>query len=264
MSSPDLLARILQMKEQQQKFACLTAYDASFARILETEGIDIILVGDSLGMVLQGEKDTLNVSMEDMVYHTRLVSRGLQDTLLIADMPNHSYSTPKLALSNAQRLLQAGADMVKLEGGREIRDQIDNLCQANIAVCGHLGLQPQSVLKYGGYKVQGRKQEDADRILTDAQNLTEAGIKMLVLECIPQQLASKITDAVTIPTIGIGAGINCDGQILVLYDVLGVSSYIPKMANDFLKQGGDIRGAVRHYIKAVRSGLFPASEQSFD
>jgi 3-methyl-2-oxobutanoate hydroxymethyltransferase len=154
MSSPDLLARILQMKEQQQKFACLTAYDASFARILETEGI--------------------------------------------------------------------------------------------------------------GYKVQGRKQEDADRILTDAQNLTEAGIKMLVLECIPQQLASKITDAVTIPTIGIGAGINCDGQILVLYDVLGVSSYIPKMANDFLKQGGDIRGAVRHYIKAVRSGLFPASEQSFD
>ncbi|MEX2353986.1 MAG: 3-methyl-2-oxobutanoate hydroxymethyltransferase, partial [Gammaproteobacteria bacterium] len=230
-------------KQRKEKLACLTAYDASFARILEEEGIDVVLVGDSLGMVLQGESDTLSVSMEDMIYHTRLVSRGLEHTLLIADMPCGSYDTPELALNNGLRLIrEGGADMVKLEGGREILDQLALLRDNGIAVCGHLGLQPQSVHKYGGYKVQGRDKQQADRIFEDALRLEQAGVGMIVLECIPRQLAARITAAVSIPVTGIGAGINCDGQILVLYDVIGVSAYIPKMANDFLQQGGSIRG----------------------
>jgi len=265
MSMPAPFLRIQALKMREEKIACLTAYDASFARILESEKIDAVLVGDSLGMVLQGEKDTLNVSMEDMLYHTRMVSKGLEHTLLISDMPNNSYASPDLALTNARRLLsESGADMVKLEGGGEILEQILKLRDQDIAVCGHLGLQPQSVYKYGGYKVQGRNQEDADRIFDDARTLEDAGVKMLVLECIPRELARRITEAVDMPTIGIGAGIHCDGQILVLYDVLGVSGYIPKMANDFLKHGGDIRGAVRGYIQAVKSGVFPADEQSFN
>ncbi len=265
MNTTDRLARIREMKKAANKIACLTAYDASFARLLEQAGIDVVLVGDSLGMVLQGGTDTLQVSMEDMVYHSIMVRRGLKHTLLIADMPYNSYTDPVQALANARLLVeQAGADMVKLEGGSEILEQIRTLCGAGIAVCGHLGLQPQSVHKYGGYKVQGRSSGDADRILADALALERAGVTMLVLECIPRQLAVRITRALSIPTIGIGAGPDCDGQILVIYDVIGISGYIPKMANDFLGQGGNILNAVTQYVAAVRTGQFPTAAQSFD
>jgi len=264
MNKTDIYSRLQEMKQRREKIACLTAYDAGFARILEEEGTDVVLVGDSLGMVLQGESDTLKVSMEDMVYHTRMVSRGINQTLLVSDMPYNSYNDPEHALRNGKRLLGAGADMVKLEGGGEIIDQINALCSEGVAVCGHLGLQPQSVHKYGGYKVQGRKQEDADRIFDDARALEDAGVMMIVLECIPRLLAARITAAVSIPTIGIGAGPDCDGQILVLYDVIGVSTYVPKMANDFLKNSGNIKNAVRQYVHAVKSGTFPTNDQSFE
>lgn len=265
MSNPAYISRLQDMKRSRQKIACLTAYDASFSRVLEQAGIDVVLVGDSLGMVLQGEANTLKVTMEDMIYHTRLASKGLQHTLLVADMPVNSYANPELALSNANRLIsESGAAMVKLEGGSEILQQIHKLQQSGIATCGHLGLQPQSVQKYGGYKVQGRNSRDAERILADAVALEQAGVSMIVLECIPRSLAAKISAAISIPTIGIGAGPDCDGQILVLYDVIGISGYIPKMANDFLQQGGNLGTAVRQYIQAVKTGTFPTAAQSFD
>lgn len=258
------ISRLMEMKQNREKIACLTAYDASFARLLENQGVDMVLVGDSLGMVLHGEVDTLNVSMEDMIYHTRIVRKGIEHTLLASDMPNESYNNPDSVLENARRLMnEGGADMVKLEGGREVLEQIEALVREDIAVCGHLGLQPQSVHKYGGYKVQGRKQEEAERMLEDARLLEQAGVKMIVLECIPRKLAAKITDAISIPTIGIGAGVECDGQILVIYDVIGLSPYIPKMANNFLKDNGNIDEAVKNYIDAVKSGAFPSISQSF-
>lgn len=262
MISPESLR---QMKRDGRKIVCLTAYDASFARILDSAGVDVVLVGDSLGMVLQGGKDTLQVTMNDMVYHTRMVSRGLKQALLIADMPYASYDDAASTVVNARRLLDEGnAAMVKLEGGREILPQLQALQAARIPVCGHLGLQPQSVNKYGGYKVQGRSDQDAERILADAIALEGVGVSMIVLECIPRKLADRITASLSIPTIGIGAGPGCDGQVLVIYDVIGISGYIPKMANDFLREGGNISGAVRSYIEAVRSGQFPTDAQSFD
>jgi 3-methyl-2-oxobutanoate hydroxymethyltransferase len=265
MNTTERLSRIQGMKQTGNRIVCLTAYDASFARLLEQAGVDVILVGDSLGMVLQGGTDTLQVTMQDMVYHTGMVRRGLQGTLLIADMPYNSYVDVSQALTNARRLHdEAGADMVKLEGGSEVLGQVRAITDAGIAVCGHLGLQPQSVHKYGGYKVQGRNSADAERILADAVALERAGAGMIVLECIPRALAARITAALSIPTIGIGAGPDCGGQILVLYDVIGISGYIPKMANDFLKQGGNIQSAVRQYAEAVRSGQFPTAAQSFD
>lgn len=265
MNSVIRLSRLREMKQAGEKIACLTAYDASFARVLEQAGVDVVLVGDSLGMVLQGATDTLRVTMDNMIYHTRLAANGLQRTLLVADMPYNSYTDPAVALLNARRLIaEGGAQMVKLEGGREILDQVAALHRDGIAICGHLGLQPQSVHKYGGYKVQGRSSEEADRILDDAIALEQAGVTMIVLECIPRRLAARISTALSIPTIGIGAGPDCDGQILVLYDVIGISGYIPKMANDFLRQGGNVAGAVGRYVEAVRSGQFPTAAQSFD
>jgi 3-methyl-2-oxobutanoate hydroxymethyltransferase len=263
--NPSAISRLMKMKQNKEKIACLTAYDASFARLLENQEIDVILVGDSLGMVVHGEADTLNVTMDDMIYHTKLVRKGINHTLLASDMPNNSYSDKDNALKNAKRLIDEGeADMVKLEGGRDILEQIQALCSQGISVCGHLGLQPQSVQKYGGYKVQGRTFEDADRILEDAIALDEAGVKMIVLECIPRKLAEKITNAISVPTIGIGAGVDCDGQILVIYDVIGISDYIPKMANNFLQNSGSINQAIKDYILSVKAGTFPTLEQSFE
>jgi 3-methyl-2-oxobutanoate hydroxymethyltransferase len=265
MKNNKAINRLLKMKQAGDKIACLTAYDASFGRLLESCGVDMILVGDSLGMVLHGEKDTLAVTMEDMVYHTKMVRNGVSNTLLATDMPANSYLDPKMTVKNAQRLLdEGGADMVKLEGGRDILAQIDALGDADIAVCGHLGLQPQSVNKYGGYKVQGRDEEGAQHILEDALALEKLGVKMIVLECIPMQLAEDISDAINIPTIGIGAGVKCDGQILVIYDVIGISGYIPKMANNFLTSAGDINSAVIDYVQSVKSGSFPIRAQSFE
>ncbi len=238
------------MKSAGVKIACLTAYDATFARVIDEAGMDVILVGDSLGMVVQGGENTLNVTMDDMIYHTRLVRQGVERALLVADMPNHSYDTPELALENARRFVEeAGAEMIKLEGGTKVIETIRCLLKHS-----HLGLQPQSIEEYGGYRVQGRDTEGAQCICDDALALESAGAAMLVLECIPRDLARRVSGSLSIPTIGIGAGADCDGQVLVLYDVLGISSYIPKMANDFLKQGGSIRGAIDTFIQAVKDG----------
>lgn len=252
------------MKSAGEKIACLTAYDASFARVIDEAGMDAILVGDSLGNVVQGEADTLQVTMEDMIYHTRIVRRGVERALLMADMPYRSYETPQQALANAGRLLEAGAGVVKLEGAGPVAEAVRQLHERGITVCGHLGLQPQSIAEYGGYRVQGRDPRQAERIHADALELEAAGAALLVLECVPRGLAARISRDLTIPTIGIGAGVDCDGQVLVLHDVLGISSYIPKMANDFLRQGGSIRGALADYIRDVKAGVFPGAAHSFD
>lgn len=265
MKQNSTVADLQAMKAAGEKIACLTAYDATFARVIDESGMDVILVGDSLGMVIQGWENTLSVTMADMIYHTQLVRRGVERALLVADMPCHSYDTPEQALENAVRLMnESGAEMVKLEGGAEVTEAVRRLHEQGIPVCGHLGLQPQSIEEYGGYRVQGRDAEGAQRIGSDALALESAGAAMIVLECIPRALARKITASLSIPTIGIGAGADCDGQVLVLHDVLGISSYIPKMANDFLKQGGSIRGAFDAYIRAVKDGTFPGAEHSFD
>lgn len=256
--------KLLGMKSRGEKISSLTAYDASFAQILDEAGVEIVLVGDSLGMVLQGESTTLKVSMDDMVYHTTLVSRSCQRSMLVADMPHLSYETPEQALANALRFIdEAGAEVVKLEGGEDVIHIVQHLTGNNIQVCGHIGLQPQSVEKYGGFKVQGREEKDAEQILKDARALEESGAMMIVLECIPAVLAAKITAKIGIPTIGIGAGVDCDGQVLVIYDLLGISGRSPRMTKNFLADSGNIRDAVSNYVEAVKSASFPTDKHSY-
>ena len=257
-----------ELKERNEKIAVLTSYDASFTQHLEQAGVEVILVGDSLGMVLQGHDSTVPVTMDDMVYHTKMVSRGRKNALLIADLPYHSYLNKEDALKNAQRLMdEANADMVKFEGGGELVSIAEHLIKNGIPVCGHLGLLPQSVVELGGYKVQGRDQSVAEKILGDAQSLKNVGVEMVVLECIPQQLAKSITDEVDIITIGIGAGVDCSGQVLVLYDLLGITpGKRPKFSKDFLAElegNKSITDAVEAYVKEVKNSDFPKEEHSF-
>lgn len=257
------------LKQRNEKIAVLTAYDASFTHHLEEAGVEVILVGDSLGMVLQGHDSTIPVTVNDMVYHTKMVSRARQRALLIADLPYHSYLNPDQALENARRLInEAGADMVKLEGGGDIISIAEYLVNNNIPVCGHLGLLPQSVEELGGYKVQGREQSAADRMVNDAQALLDAGVEIVVLECIPQELSKRIHNEVDIITIGIGAGVNCSGQVLVLYDLLGITAgKRPKFTKDFLAElgaGKSITAAIEAYVKSVKDLSFPGTEHSFN
>jgi 3-methyl-2-oxobutanoate hydroxymethyltransferase len=255
-----------QAKAEARRLVALTAYDAGFARALDAAGIDIVLVGDSLGMVVQGHDSTLPVSVADIVYHGACVARGLASALLVADMPFQSYATPERALDAASALLaQGGASMVKLEGAGHVLDAIRFLAGRDIPVCAHLGLTPQSVLKFGGYKVQGREQAAAEKLRRDAEAVVEAGAELLVLECVPSGLAAEITRSVAVPTIGIGAGPGCDGQILVLHDLLGLNSghRRPRFVKDFLAEGGSIDGALRAYAAAVRDGSFPGPEHSY-
>ena len=227
-----------ELKNRHEKITVLTAYDASFTKHLEQAEVEVILVGDSLGMVMQGHDSTIPVTVDDMVYHTKMVSRAREKALLIADLPYHSYLSKEDALKNARRLTDdAGADMVKLEGGGEFVAVADYIVKNGIPVCGHLGLLPQSVIELGGYKVQGREQEAADNIVEDAKALLNVGVEIVVLECIPQQLAKRITDEVDIITIDIGAGVDCSGQVLVLYDLLGITpGKRPKFSKDFLAE----------------------------
>jgi 3-methyl-2-oxobutanoate hydroxymethyltransferase len=258
--------KLRQMKSAGQRIAALTAYDASFARTLDACGVDAVLVGDSLGMVIQGHDSTLPVTVADIVYHTACVRRGLVSALLIADMPFQSYATPERALDAATAMLaQGGAGMVKLEGAGALLDSIRFLSERDIPVCAHLGLTPQSVLRLGGYKVQGREQAAGRKLVADAKAVADAGADLLVLECVPSALAAEITAALSIPTIGIGAGPDCDGQILVLQDMLGINSghRRPRFVKDFLAAGGSIDGAVRAYVEAVKSGAFPAAEHGY-
>jgi len=253
-------------KRDGRKLVMLTAYDASFARTLDGAGTDLILVGDSLGMVVQGHDSTLPVTVADTVYHVACVARGLSKALLIADLPFQSDATPERALDAATKLLQAGAAMVKLEGAGHKLDVIRFLVEREIPVCAHLGLTPQSVLRLGGYRVQGRDDATAGKLRADARAVAEAGATLLVLECVPTGLAQAITADLAIPTIGIGAGPHCDGQVLVLHDLLGVNSghRRPKFVKDFLAETGTIAGAVEAFAAAVREGRFPDAAHSYD
>jgi 3-methyl-2-oxobutanoate hydroxymethyltransferase len=253
-------------KRGGRKLVMLTAYDASFARTLDAAGTDLILVGDSLGMVVQGHGSTLPVTVADTVYHVACVARGLSKALLIADLPFQSDATPERALDAATKLLQAGAAMVKLEGAGHKLDVIRFLVEREIPVCAHLGLTPQSVLRLGGYKVQGRDDAAAEKLRADARAVAEAGATLLVLECVPTGLAQAITADLSIPTVGIGAGPHCDGQVLVLHDLLGVNSghRRPKFVKDFLAEAGTIAGAVEAFAAAVREGRFPDAAHSYD
>ncbi|MGG7092498.1 3-methyl-2-oxobutanoate hydroxymethyltransferase [Shewanella indica] len=258
-------ATLRKFKQEGRKFTALTAYDASFAAAFDSEGVDVLLVGDSLGMVLQGHDDTLPVSVEEMAYHTRCVRRGISRSLLMADLPFMSYATPEQAMINATKLMQAGANMIKIEGGQWLLETVSMLTERGIPVCAHIGLTPQSVHVFGGFKVQGRDADNAQRILDEAKALEGAGAQLLVLECIPAALAKQITEALQIPVIGIGAGKDTDGQILVMHDVLGISSgYIPRFSKNYLKQTGEIREAVKAYIDEVQQGQFPAEEHTFN
>lgn len=258
--------RLAEMKKAQEKIACLTAYDASFAQLLENSGVDIVLVGDSLGMVIQGEETTLPVSVDDMLYHTRCVAKGLDNALLITDMPFLSFTTVEEAVFNAGLFMkQGGAHMVKLEGGADQADTVSALNKNGIPVCAHLGLQPQYIHKIGGYRVQGRETEMADKMLADALTLQAAGADLMLLECVPESLASKITAALDIPVIGIGASVDCDGQILVLYDILDISFGLrPKFSKSFMSTSNSIENAIQQYVTAVKSGDFPSADHVFN
>ncbi|MBX4180691.1 3-methyl-2-oxobutanoate hydroxymethyltransferase [Sodalis sp. CWE] len=260
------ISHLQEWKREQFKFASITAYDATFARLFSKNGVKVILVGDSLGMTIQGHNSTLPVILNDMVYHIRCVRQGAPSCFLLADLPFMTYATPSQAFENAAKLMRAGANMVKLEGGGAwLADTIRNLVMRSIPVCGHLGLTPQSVNMLGGYKVQGKNMNDAEQLLADAHILAKAGMQLLVLECVPSKLAEQVTSELTIPIIGIGAGSKTDGQILVMQDVLGITEDInmPTFAKNFLASEGNIPAAVRCYIQEVESGQFPALEHSF-
>lgn len=264
-ASPLSVPSFRRMKSQAQRIVCLTAYDASFASAMDAAGIDLVLVGDSLGMVVQGHASTLPVTVDQMVYHSAAVARGLRRAVLMADLPYQSYATPQRALDSAARLQAEGqAAIIKLEGAGHVLDSIEFLTARDIPVCAHLGLTPQSVLKLGGYRVQGRDAEAAQRLREDARRVAEAGAEVLVLECVPAGLAAEITRDIAIPTIGIGAGPDCDGQVLVMHDLLGVTpGRRPRFVKDFLAGAGTVEAAFLAYAEAVRSGSFPAPEHCF-
>ena len=255
-----------QAKEKGEKLTMLTAYDYSTAKLVDEAGIHSILVGDSLGMVCLGYEDTLSVTMEDMIHHTRAVARGAKDTLVIADMPFMSYQTSVYdAVVNAGRLIKEGhAQAVKLEGGKEVCPQIEAIVKASVPVCAHIGLTPQSIHAFGGFKVQGKGEEAAKKLLEEAKAVEAAGAFAVVMECVPEALAKLITEKISIPTIGIGAGAGCDGQVLVYQDMLGMyPDFVPKFVKVFAGVGDEMRKGFAAYKKAVQEGSFPAAEHTF-
>jgi 3-methyl-2-oxobutanoate hydroxymethyltransferase len=258
------LSTLKTMRTNGEKIAVLTCYDASFARVLDAAGVDVLLVGDSLGMVMQGHTSTLPVKLAEMAYHTRCVAAGAERAFIVADLPFGSYQpSPERAFSASARLMAAGAHMVKLEGGAVMVDTVAFLTQRGIPVCAHLGLLPQSVNQLGGYKVQGRDDAAAAQLIADARALEAAGAGLIVLEMVPAALAKAVTAALTIPTIGIGAGVECSGQVLVLYDMLGLYPRAPKFSKNFLAGADGIEAAARAYVSAVKDGSFPAAEHAF-
>ncbi len=264
-AKPVTVPELATMREAGHKLVMLTCYDAGFARTLDANGVDLILVGDSLGMVVQGADSTLAVTVDDIAYHTACVAAATQRVLVVADLPFQADANPERALDASTAFLQAGAGMVKLEGAGHKLDTIRYLVEREIPVCAHLGLTPQSVLRFGGFKVQGRGGAAAEKLRADALAVAEAGAALLVLEAVPSALAAEITAASPIPTIGIGAGPGCDGQVLVLHDMLGLDSghRRPRFVRDFLAEGGSIAGAVRAYADAVQDGSFPTADHSY-
>ncbi|MBD1576570.1 MULTISPECIES: 3-methyl-2-oxobutanoate hydroxymethyltransferase [Vibrio] len=256
---------LIKWKQEGIKFATSTAYDASFAQLFEQQQMPLLLVGDSLGMVLQGEDSTLPVTVDEIAYHTRCVRAGNKQSLLVADMPFMSYATPEQACQEAAKLMRAGANMVKLEGGEWLIDTVKQLTERSVPVCAHLGLTPQSVNIFGGFRIQGRDHDQAEQIVKDALSLQNSGAQLLVLECVPTALAERITAALHIPVIGIGAGNKTDGQILVMHDMFGISAnYMPKFSKNFLAETGSMALAIDKYIQDVAAGTFPAQEHSFE
>ena len=262
---PVTLPRLREMRARGEPIAMLTCYDASFARLLDANGVDCVLVGDSLGMVIQGRQDTLPVTIDDMAYHTRCVARGLSAAWLIADLPFGSYlAGPAQALASAAAVMQAGAKMVKVEGGAWLAPTVAFLVERGIPVCAHLGLTPQSVHALGGYRIQGRGDAEAERLLADARALDAAGAALLVLELVPAALAERVTQAVSMPTIGIGAGGGVSGQVLVLHDMLDVyPGRKPRFVRNFMQGQPDIAAAIAAYVAAVKDGSFPAAEHGY-
>lgn len=262
------------MTARGEKIAMLTCYDASFAKLMEAAGVDVLLVGDSLGMVLQGAADTLSVSMQDMVYHTRSVAAGSRQPLIMTDMPYGSYEeSPEAALANARLLIAAGAHIVKLEGGGHMVATARHLVEHGIPVCAHLGFTPQSVKQLGGYKIQGKTEDSASQIMADAIAMSEVGVCLVLMEMVPAALAAEITRRISAPTIGIGAGADCSGQVLVIQDLLGIytgpadkdpaSFKSPRFVRNFLQESTSIQDAVRRYVQAVKSGEFPSAAHAY-
>ena len=259
------LSKLQTMRSKGEKIAVLTCYDASFAALLEAQGVDVLLVGDSLGMVLQGHETTLPVTLDDMVYHTACVARGAKQAFIISDMPFGTFQiSPQEAFAHTAQLMVAGAQMVKLEGGAAMVETVRFLTERGIPVCGHIGLTPQSVHQLGGYRVQGKESAAAQQLLQDAVALEQAGAGMLVLEAVPALLAAEITAALSIPTIGIGAGADCSGQVLVLHDILDI--YPGKKARfvkNYMQGAASIADAVARYVREVKDESFPGQEHSF-
>ena len=263
---PVTVSTLAKMKAEGRKITSLTAYDASFAALVDQAGVDVVLVGDSLGMVIQGHATTVPVTVDDVIYHGKAVQRGLDRALLMLDMPFMSYATPDEALRNAARMMQeGGAQMVKLEGNANQLAVVEHLAGNGIPVCAHLGLRPQSVHKIGGFKVQGRAADDAEQMVKDAMALTEAGADIILLECVPNALAKRITEAVSVPVIGIGAGPDVDGQILVLYDVLDITpGKKPKFAKNYADGAASPAAAIAKFVTEVQDGTYPAPEHCFE
>lgn len=268
------LSDISQKTQRGEKLAMLTCYDATFAKLMASEGVDVLLVGDSLGMVLHGQADTLQVTLQDMCYHTRTVAAGAKHTCIMTDMPYGTYEhDPQLALQHAQQLIASGAHIVKIEGGGSMVNTAQHLVRHGIPVCAHLGFTPQSINQLGGYKIQGKTESAAQIILQDAQAMTDAGVSLVLLEMVPAQLASTITQRISAPTIGIGAGSGCSGQVLVLQDLLGIYSgpadkpagafKTQRFVRNFLCETGSVQSAIRAYVQAVKSGTFPAQQHSY-
>ena len=262
---PVNVSTLRKMKANGEPIACLTAYDASYAVLVDAAGADLVLVGDSLGMVIQGHDTTVPVTVDDVVYHTRAVAKGLRRAFLVADMPFMSYANPEQALENAVRLMQeGGAMMIKLEGGEGQIDIVEHLAKHDIPVCAHLGLKPQSVHKIGGFKVQGRESEKAKEMLHAAQGLQDAGADIVLLECVPNEVGEAITSALDVPVIGIGAGPSVDGQILVLYDILDIThGRTPRFVHNFQAEHNSPLAALEAYVAAVRDRSYPAPEHCF-
>jgi len=264
------LGNLRQMHARGEKIAVLTCYDASFAAVCEKAGVDVLLVGDSLGMVLQGASSTLSVTLRDMQYHTRCVAAGARKSYIVTDLPFGTYQqNPEQALRTSVKLMAAGAHMIKLEGGAPMLETVRFLVERGIPVCGHLGLTPQSVHQLGGYRVQGKEQKEAGQLLADAKALSDAGASMLVLEMVPASLARQVTESAAIITIGIGAGPDCSGQVLVLHDMLGIygtgntGQKMPRFVRNFMQGADDVEHAIRNYVQSVKDGTFPAAEHSF-
>jgi 3-methyl-2-oxobutanoate hydroxymethyltransferase len=253
------------LRERGEKIVMLTCYDASFAALCENAGVEILLIGDSLGNVIQGRDTTLAVTLEETIYHTSCVARGSKQALVIADMPFGSFQeSPQQAFANAAKLMAAGAQMVKIEGGRPMLETTRFLVDRGIPVCGHVGLTPQSVNVFGGFKVQGRSEDGAKRLLDDAASVEQAGAAMVVLEAIPAKLAAEVTRALNIATIGIGANVECSGQVLVLYDILDIfPGHKARFVKNFMHEAKSVQHAIEGYVRAVKDKSFPAAEHTF-